>query len=547
MQYSDFQIQNIAKQLQDKGATPQEIDSFVKSAKQGPTQIDPQAKGFFKGLASDILSPLTRTAVSLYDIATATPHAVRAIRDKSKGDLQGAAQEVQKGEAELRARNLPVVGETKPLTTPAEAAGEGTKAGLLFTTFGEGSTAEELALKGIKSLPVKTLMDNPNLLPTMERLLTAGKGVIPRAVEQGILGSGFAGAQKLSENKIPTPGDLAGGFAGGSALPIASTMASQAIEKLSSAAPDFASRLNNSVIKPLLKDLSYGKDPGRGVAREGITFSNLEEGAQKIDQRLGEIGSQIGQKIKAHGDTEVNFSSALAPIDKALEQAKKLPRTNQSLITRLEDLKKDLLQVKTDEAGNDTIGVNLDKMKLSDVFKFKEDVAGLTKFTGNASDDNIVNKALKQVYGQAKEILNKNIPGISDLNERYADLKSASIAIKYRDKIEQRQNLVKLTPKMIVSAGGIAAFTSAMLHNPVAAMVELGGSLGVAGIEKAMSSPTFKTTVAKWLAEAPEEDKAAVLKKAPMLKNVFNKIMQSEEVQNIRQRLTGNKAVPVSP
>ena len=75
-------------------------------------------------------------------------------------------------------------------------------------------------------------------------------------------------------------------------------------------------------------------------------------------------------------------------------------------------------------------------------------MGNLTKWTGNLSDDQIINKALKQVYGSVKEqmingakSLNKDIgQRLERLNEKYADLTSAEIATKYRDKIIQRQN-----------------------------------------------------------------------------------------------------------
>lgn len=492
------------------GFKPDQIIQMEKQRK--ASEGKGEQKGFLKSLIADITSPVVRTGVSLYNMAAGINEGIKTFNKEGiKGDYSKANQ------LTTQSRNLPIVGETKPILNLKEGAGEGLKAGLTYATFGESTATKSLAEAGLKRLSVGALENSPRLLPTAERVLTAGRGVIPRAVDQAVIGSGFAGAQKLSENKNPTKGDLIGGAVLGGAMPLLGTGASMLKEKVAASSPALASRLINSIVKPLLKDLSYGKDPGRGVAQEGITFRTLEEGAVKIRDAWQNIGKKIGARIEKIEPTPIDFSKAMAPIDTAMAEAQKLPRTNSALIERLNNLKKDLLNVKTNAAGEEVIGTDLSKMTPQQIFEFKQKAADVTKFTGNASDDNVVNKALKQIYGEAKGTLNKLDSGLIKLNERYADLRSAETAILYRDKIIQRHNMVTLTPKMLTGGGLVA---SAFTMNPTPFLI----SLGLAGAEKMMSTPIFKSTVAKWLASSSAQEKERVFIQNPALRGFMTRM-----------------------
>lgn len=258
---------------------------------------------------------------------------------------------------------------------------------------------------------------------------------------------------------------------------------------------DVASRIVNSLIKPGKRDFSFGKNPGKAIAEEGITAGSFDELEQAVDTRVKEYGSKIGDAIKNMATEKVDGKQILSSIDDALVEAKKSPRVNAPRIQRLQDIKDDLVQKSLDDTGMETIGRNFEDMTVEEAFALKQDIAALTKFTGNPTDDELVNKALKSAYGRTKEIINEKVPGVRDLNEKYADLLSARTAVKNRANVAERNNLVSLPS---LSAGGGAATAMALLTGAAAPAAIAG--LGATALMKVAGTPAFKTNAAKWLA-----------------------------------------------
>jgi hypothetical protein len=293
----------------------------------------------------------------------------------------------------------------------------------------------------------------------------------------------------------------------------------QAGRKLTqSAQKELAPRVVNSLIKPLQRNLSYGKNPGRAVAELGITANNLDELAEKISVARNEVGEQLGA-IYESSDKIFDISDFLKPIDESIKKASNAPRTNSALITRLQALKDDLLGVEVNELGEELATRKLQGVTANEVFNFKKDIGNLTKYTGNASDDNMVNSSLQQVYGKLKGKLDDALPDTMPLNERYGDLTSAEIATKYRDKIMERQNLIKFDMKVTgLGTGLVTAIASGG-----AALPSVVFGLGAAGLQKAFESPRVKTEFAKWLAGASAAEKKALFDKAPWAKAIITR------------------------
>lgn len=269
----------------------------------------------------------------------------------------------------------------------------------------------------------------------------------------------------------------------------------------------------NSLIKPLLKDFSYGKNPGRGVAREGIIGNTFEELVQNITGKLGELGNKLNT-IYSKAKNKLNLTKALDPLDEAITYAEKNPRVNKAIITRLQDTLKDILGVVDDpKTGLSYVTRKLKNITAKEAFELKQTIGDLTRWTGQMSDDKIVNKALKQVYGRVKEALNKALPKTKDLNERYADLLSAKTAAIYRDKIASRQNLVSLSGRLLGGGSIIAGLATGNKELILAGISEIG-------IENIMRSPGAKTKIAAGLAKLPVMDVQKIINKYPILKQI---------------------------
>lgn len=282
------------------------------------------------------------------------------------------------------------------------------------------------------------------------------------------------------------------------------------IQKILSAIPnrnDIAGRIINSLIKPSKGQFGYGKNPGLAVAQEKLVGNNLDELAENIAQRRGEIGKQIGVMVDKAEDL-VNMKGVLNPLDEALTIARKAPATNQALITRLEGIRSDLRGI---IGGKD---LELATPILAN--EMKQQIGTLTKFTGNPSDDKLANMALKQVYGRLKGRIEQVVPGVKSLNERWGNLMTAEIATNNRNQILQRQNMVSFRNAI---GGGVAGFI--LSGGKALPAVLTGVSAELLG--DALKSPVFKTRIAAALAKTTSEQRRTIFAKMPQLKELIIK------------------------
>ena len=351
------------------------------------------------------------------------------------------------------------------------------------------------------------------------KLAQVGKQYLKSTGKLAATGYGYDVANNLKDGKTGTEAATPGlGTAVGAALPVLPALSKTAGAFGKASAP----KIVNSLVKPLLKDFAYGKNPGRAIAEEGITGNNLEHLSQNISNRRGEIGKEIGSlssRLDATADTAaeaggrgrqvLQLEGSLKPIDEAMQTAAKT--NNSTLLNRLQQVKEALTDNLTlgEADGAPTIVKgnprNLDAANFAQAFDLKRQIGDMTQWTGNASDDKLVNGALKKIYGGVKEAINTTAANVDPqtaarlkvLNEKYADLTSAEVATKYRDKIDSRQNLVSLKAGV---AGGTAALLAAPFTGGLSIPTVLIG-LGAAGAEKALGSTAVKTRVAAWLAK----------------------------------------------
>lgn len=283
------------------------------------------------------------------------------------------------------------------------------------------------------------------------------------------------------------------GVATGAVLSSAGT----ALSAIPKGSKEAAYRTVNSLIKPLTKNFSYAKNPGRGIVEEGIVANSLDDLSDKVISAETRVWNELSQKVQTSKAT-IDLSDITNPIDDEIARLSRTPKTNSALIKRLNDTKDDLLGSLRIQGG--TIRTKLQSLKSSTAQKaleLKQAIGDVTKWTGNQSDDNAVNGALKKVYGKVKEKVNNAVPDSKELNERLADLISAKSAIKYRSVLNQRQNLIGLAPKIGGYVGAIA--TGASAGGPMGGIV--APSI-LYGAEKLLGSTASKTRIAKMLYNA---------------------------------------------
>ncbi len=355
-------------------------------------------------------------------------------------------------------------------------------------------------------------------LSTAEKLIQIAKTTGGASLAGGAIGYGYDVTGKLQAGETGT-GALTPGL--GTAIGATVPVLGGTLKAITTVSKAQAPKIINSLIKPLAKDFSYGKNPGRAVAEEGIVGNSLDDLAKNISVSRSTIGEQLSSTAdKLEGKSTVDISNSLNSIDEAITKANKTPKTNASLIQRLQDVKDDLLGA-----------IDTKDTSFSNALNAKRIIGDVTKWTGNVSDDKAVNMALKRAYGNIKESLNtsamKADPTLGKeferLNEKYADLTSAEIATKYRDIISQRKNLIS----MPIKAGGVAGVIAGIASGGTAIPILLA-SVSVGLLDKALESTAVKSRVAAWLAKESPEVVAEVIQKNPGIGSVLENAITKE-------------------
>jgi hypothetical protein len=399
-------------------------------------------------------------------------------------------------------------------------------------TLGFGKTADTLgsAVANATASPrTKPLLPAPSKMDAAGAALNVGSllfpvgaaervgtGVAARVlpkVAARVVGKVAAGAaagtvldagQHLEQGKAPLPGLNA---ALGAALPLPGAAKNAIKAGVGKVGENLAPRLINSLIKPLSKQFSYGKNPGRAVAQEGIVANSMEDLATKIGEARKSVGARLQTVAdQVPGQLPLHPQSLLDPFEHAITKA--VENNDQTLLNRLNQAKQAITSIfGTDKEGKIVpVGSRLlDNLSYAQAVMLKRKIGDLTKWTGQRTEDETVNGALTRTYGTLKDALNtfasqaapQQAAQLRDLNERYANLTSAEIATKYRDVLQQRQNMINLPGKIGLAASAVAApFTGG-----ISTVLGAAGSIAA---DKVLSSPGFKTRAAAALAKIPQ-------------------------------------------
>lgn len=354
------------------------------------------------------------------------------------------------------------------------------------------------------------------------------KPIVSKLAQAGAEGLAFTAGQSVTEGEKQSLKDYAINAGLNMVFPAAGAVA----KKVGENAP---ARIINSLIKPLQKDFAYGKNPGKTVAELGITANNFDDLISNIKTAKSSVGENIGtltQKALPQLQSQMDLNTYLSPIDESLAIANKSPRTNANVIQRLDAVKADLV---------DNINQGIDPQS------FKGLVGDLTRWTGNASDDAIVNKSLKQVYGKTSDGMDTVLKGTltpeefnayKKASEQYGNLISAENAATYRDNIVKRADLVSFGAK---NSALIAALGTAVASGGGGITTILAG-LGGAAVDKAMATPAFKTRLASLLSKLAPKEVQTFFDKVPTAKTLY----KQEQLDNLLNQAKKNLKNPTN-
>ena len=387
--------------------------------------------------------------------------------------------------------------------------------------------------------PVAQIAEN---LSTGAKLARVAKNTAKLSAKGAVIGYGYDVANKLQEDKDASEAFKPGwGTALGAGIP--AVFGAYQAGKIS--IKTLGPRIDNSLIKPLLKDFRYGKNPGKTMAEMGIVANSQDELVTKLRQAKQKVGAELGQtaqtleaQIGQTNPVAIDLSKSLSPLDDAIQQA--ATNNDQTLLDRIQKVKTALTQKLTtglDEKGNVIIqsaGERSLQGGFANALEMKRLVGTMTKWTGNPTEDKLINKALKEVYSgidnmmmaEARKASPELAASFEKLNGQYADLLTGEIAAKHTYELTQRQNLVSLPIKVGTATGIITAIATGG-----AAIPAILAGVGAGALEKALSSTAVKTRVASWLSKESPGVIEKLVRQNPSLQNVlYNTFIKENDI-----------------
>lgn len=495
------QLDGIVQKMIQNKETDSNIQFVVNDFKSKYGAAPKKEDGFFKSIAKDAVNTLLVKPAVKFGQALAAPIVYGFGNEENKQRYRDAISQDTE---------VPVFGKIEGQKAFGEGGGkqivgEALKTGSYLAGGGSGTLATKVGLTGVKKIAAIS-------------------------AENALLGTAYQGGNNLVEGKKFTD-NLGTTAAVSAAIPFAGAGAVGLKNKVLSKAAPAAETFINSLIKPLQKDFAYGKNPARGILNEGITANSLEDLGHKVVSQRGQVGKgigEVGQKIEESG-ISLNLVPGLSPINEAINTAAKLG--NNTLFNSLNNVKTALMHdlvSGVDEKGIPAIvkgdAKNLISASYNQAKDFLSDIAAHTRFTGNPSDDKLLNMATKKAYGIVRQIMNETGDKVSpevgqrirNLNERYADLLSAESAINHREIVLKRQNILNLAQRFSIP---IAIGTALLSGNWKSAGIILAAEVAL----KASGSTAVKTRVAQFLSRLAPEERQGILNSTPVLKNFYER------------------------
>jgi hypothetical protein len=481
--------------------TPQQIEQFRIKAKTELGFNDAQVDGY---LRSKGISPVS--------IKTTAPKQDFKISDVGKGFIKGAQDTVANlgtlGQKGLDAIAKPITEKVtgkpyEPTMTLKDAVGDkfkptntAQKVGFGAEKIGEFFVPGGAGLKATKGASLLTRAGTEAL----------GTGLVTTAQGSNLKDTatmaGIAGA-------IPIVGKLASI----AATPVKKVLA----EKISPAL------LNKYILRPVARDFHFGKDPGLGVAKEGLKANTREGLLKEITTRKKLLGSQIDSTLQAPAVTtkKIDIKSALAGLDKKIARAAE--EGEEVLYSRLSKIREGITgKFKIVDGKAVKFADRPLQLTPLEAAQLKRKIGSSSKWTGQAFDQE-VNQARVEVYRALNEMIDKAAPGSRALNARYANMLTAEKALENTINVAKRQY-----PFGLINAGIGATAAGGSFLTGDSAPEAIAKGLVIATGAKALQSTAVQSRLAAKLSQMGPEQRSLIAKAIPLLKNVLLGISQTE-------------------
>lgn len=376
---------------------------------------------------------------------------------------------------------------------------------------------------------------------------TGDKASILKAAQIGQKVQGFASTAKLAggaagfgvqsgvedTNQGASPLEAVGkgaldatiGFGAGKALNVAGDV----LADIPGISQWSAARINNSIIKPQLKDLRFGRDPGGFLARNVESPDNTLQGWKSAtDSAIDDKMQEAKDIISSKGDVTVNVKKAVDGIyGPAMDQAAEVG--DEGLLKQLASDRDTIYnkQVVTRDPETGKLGIgsdgarDLENLPLSDAIDLKRLIGKMpTNWTQGPEYLSALQSARRQAYGSIRQATEDVAPELGRVNGDIADGISASTAMGRQMAIQQRQWMMGL-----YSVGGGATVLTGLWSGNLQLVAS---GLSIMGADAVMRSPYLASRVATVLSKVQNPvDKEALMNAVPWLKDNYNKIMSS--------------------
>lgn len=404
-------------------------------------------------------------------------HAEQALAGIKANSIAPQAGDFAKNVPESTKTNLQGLGDVAGVGLDVLSAGT-------YGTAAKGMQAGKIAVQGTKSaiaanalskvgigatiMPAKEVAKEGTKLALSQTLKNIGEKTLEKTAVGAGTGYAYDVAGNLQQGKTGgealTPG-IGTALGGTIPLVIGGIQATAAITK------DLAPRFINSLIKPKQANFAYGKDPGRTVSEMGITGNSMDDFGNNINKARNEVGTQIGEVYSnpKNANLTINASDEITKIDKAIAEAAKGGKSNQSIVTALQNTKDALLyEHAIDAQGNIVKASAIPENLMGEVNRHIDSAKMIINETPGIAINEVVTDAKKNIiealkHDGANDIANK----ISSINtavmNNVDDFKSAVEKISSEGKA---LDLSKLNPQQAFDLKQKIASATKFTGNP---------------------------------------------------------------------------------